>query len=88
MRYLLAFFLPPLAVFMCGRPMQGLFNLAAWIISLLAIFAMGIGLIGWFLCSVHALLCCRMSSIDKRIDRVVHAIERRPTATSAGEQRP
>jgi len=86
MRYLFAFFIPPLAVFMCRRPVQGIFNLLAWILSLFLIFAAGLGVIGWFLCTIHALICCRMSSIDKRLNRVVQAIEKRSAAAPAAEQ--
>jgi hypothetical protein len=75
MRYVFAFFIPPLAIAMCGRWGHFTFNLIFWLVSLLFILFMGLGLIGWFLCTIHALIICRVSSIDKRIDRVVAAIQ-------------
>jgi uncharacterized membrane protein YqaE (UPF0057 family) len=77
MRYLFAFFIPPLAVLLCKRPGQFVVNLIIWLISIPVIFFFGLGLIGWLICSVHALAVCKASSIDKRINRVVAAIEAR-----------
>jgi uncharacterized membrane protein YqaE (UPF0057 family) len=77
MRYLLAFLIPPLAVLLCKRPGQFIINLVIWLISIPAIFFLGIGLIGWLICTIHALSVCKVSSIDKRVDRVVRAIEKR-----------
>ena len=77
MRYLFAFLVPPVAVFMCKRTGQGVLNLIVWLISLPLILFLGLGLIGWLLCTLHAIACCRMSSIDKRVDRMVEAIGKR-----------
>lgn len=75
MRYILAIFIPPLAVLLCKRPFQFVFNLALWLASLPLIFFLGLGILVWLICSVHALLVCRASSIDKRVDRLVQVIE-------------
>ena len=75
MRYVFAFLLPPLSVAMCGRWGHFTFNLIFWLISLPLIFFVGLGLIGWLLCTIHALIVCRMSSLDKRLNRLVSAIQ-------------
>jgi hypothetical protein len=79
MRYLFAFLCPPLAILMCKRPGQFVINLVFWLASIPAIFFLGLGLIIWLICTIHALSVCRVSSIDKRVDRVVRAIEKRST---------
>jgi hypothetical protein len=37
----------------------------------------GVGVLVWVICIAHALAVCKVSSIDKRIDRMVKAIEGR-----------
>ena len=77
MRYVLAFFLPPVSIAMCQRWGHFIFNLIFWLISLPLILFVGVGLIGWLLCTIHALIVCRVSSIDKRVDRMAAAIQSR-----------
>jgi uncharacterized membrane protein YqaE (UPF0057 family) len=77
MRYFLAFLIPPLAVLLCKRPGQFVVNLLIWLVSIPAIAFLGLGLIGWLICTIHALSVCKASSVDKRINRVVAAIEAR-----------
>ena len=78
MRYVLAFFLPPVSIAMCQRWGHFAFNLIIWLISLPLILFLGIGLIGWLVCTIHALAVCKMSSIDKRVNRRVAAIQGQP----------
>jgi uncharacterized integral membrane protein len=78
MRYVLALFLPPVSIAMCGRWGHFTFNLIIWLISLPLILFLGVGLIGWLLCTIHALAVCKMSSIDKRVNRMVAAIQGQP----------
>jgi uncharacterized integral membrane protein len=78
MRYVFAFLLPPLSIAMCKRWGHFTFNLIFWLISLPLIFFVGLGLIGWLLCTIHALIVCRISSVDKRVDRLVAAIQAQP----------
>ena len=82
MRYVLAFFLPPVAIAMCHRWGHFTFNLIFWLLSLLFILFMGLGLIGWLLCTIHALIVCRVYSVDKRVDRMVAAIQQSRSPTS------
>ena len=63
MRYLLAILLPPLAVFLCGKPIQALINLL-------------LTLIFWIPGVVHALFVVHGHLADKRTERIVEAIEK------------
>jgi uncharacterized membrane protein YqaE (UPF0057 family) len=62
MRYLLAILLPPVAVFLCGKPIQGIIN----IILTLCFYVPG---------AIHALLVVHSYLADKRTDKIVDAIK-------------
>ncbi len=64
MRYLLAIFLPPVAVFLCAKPIQGFLN----ILLTLAFFVPGV---------IHALFIVHSHLADKRTDRIVKAINKK-----------
>jgi uncharacterized membrane protein YqaE (UPF0057 family) len=64
MRYLLAIILPPLAVLLCGKPLQALLNLL-------------LTLCFWVPGVVHAILVVHAHLEDKRTGRIVDAIQRR-----------
>lgn len=64
MRYLLAILLPPVAVLLCGRPVQALLNLV------LTLFL-------WVPGVVHACLVVHDHLEDKRADRIVRAVKGR-----------
>ena len=64
MRYLLAIVLPPLAVLLCGKPVQFLLN----ILLTLCFWVPGV---------IHAILVVHSHLEDKRTERIVAAIERR-----------
>jgi uncharacterized membrane protein YqaE (UPF0057 family) len=61
MRYLLAIVLPPLAVLLCGKPIQFLLN----ILLTLCFWVPGV---------VHAILVVHDHLEDKRTDRLLRAI--------------
>jgi len=82
MRYVFAFFIPPVAIAMCGRWGHFTFNLIFWFISLFFILFFGLGLIGCLLCTIHALAICKMASLDRRVDRMVAAIQQGQSPTS------
>jgi uncharacterized membrane protein YqaE (UPF0057 family) len=63
MRYLLAILLPPIAVFLCGKPIQGIIN----IILCLFLWVPGI---------IHALFVVHAHLADKRTDKIVEAIKK------------
>lgn len=83
MRYLLAFFAPPFAVLACRKPVQFVLNLIFWLVSIPLLFLLGFGIVGWAICTVHAMVVCVTSSADRRLDRVVAAIEARSNQPAA-----
>lgn len=64
MRYLLAIILPPVAVLLCGKPIQFLLN----IILTLCLWIPGM---------IHALCVVSSHLADKRTDRIVQAMKSR-----------
>ena len=75
MRYLFAIFIPPLAIALCGRWVHFVINLVFFVLAILMIPILGIGIVMWLICSIHAVAVCRISSVDKRVDRLVQAIQ-------------
>ncbi len=63
MRYLLAILLPPVAVFLCGKPIQGIINII-------------LTLCFWIPGSIHALFVVHSHLADKRTDRIVEALKK------------
>lgn len=61
MLYLLAILLPPVAVFMCGKPVQGVLN----ILLTLCLWIPGI---------IHALVVVSSRNADRRNDKLVSAM--------------
>lgn len=66
MRYLLAIILPPLAVLLCGKPVQFLLNIV-------------LTLFFWIPGAIHAILVVNSHLADKRTDRIVKAIKQQKT---------
>lgn len=62
MRYLLAILLPPIAVFLCGKPIQGIIN----IILTLCFYVPG---------AIHAVFVVHTHLADKRTQKIVEAIK-------------
>lgn len=62
MRYLLAILLPPIAVFVCGKPIQAIIN----IILTLCFYVPG---------AIHAVLVVHTYLADKRTDKIVEAMK-------------
>lgn len=63
MLYVIAFFIPPLAVLLCGKPLQFLLNI------ILCLFF-------WLPGVIHAFLVVNNHLVEKQTDRIVEAIER------------
>jgi uncharacterized membrane protein YqaE (UPF0057 family) len=63
MRYLLAIILPPIAVLLCGKPVQAILNLLLTILF-------------WIPGVVHALFVVHSHLADKRTDRLLEAVEK------------
>ena len=62
MRYLIAILLPPLAVLLCGKPIQFVLNL----FLTLLVYVPGL---------IHAILVVQNYYADKRTDRIVKAVK-------------
>ena len=62
MRYLLAVILPPVAVLICGKPIQALINLV-------------LTLLFWIPGLIHAIFVVSGYYADQRTDRVIEAIK-------------
>lgn len=60
MLYLLAILLPPVAVLICGKPIQALLNLV-------------LTLIFWIPGAIHAVLVVHDHKEDRRADRIIEA---------------
>jgi uncharacterized membrane protein YqaE (UPF0057 family) len=80
MLYLLAILLPPVAVFLCGKPIQGLLNIL-------------LTLCFWLPGAIHALLVVSSTQADRRAQQIVKsnqataaAIERQTAAQLAATQ--
>ena len=63
MRYFLAIILPPLAVLLCGKPIQFILNIL-------------LTLLFWIPGVIHAILVVNGHLADKRTDRIVKATTR------------
>jgi uncharacterized membrane protein YqaE (UPF0057 family) len=67
MRYILAFLFPPIAVLLCGKPIQFLFS----IILTIFLYIPGV---------IHALFVVSNYFAEKRTDKIVRAIDRQSIA--------
>jgi uncharacterized membrane protein YqaE (UPF0057 family) len=65
MRYLIAIILPPLAILLCGKPLQA-------IIALI----LQITILGWIPAAVWAVLVVHSYQADQRTNRIVKALRR------------
>ena len=63
MRYFFAIVLPPLAVLLCGKPIQFILNIF-------------LTLLGWIPGVIHAILVVNSHLADKRTNKVVRAIRK------------
>lgn len=62
MRYFLAIILPPLAVLLCGKPVQFILNIF-------------LTLLGWIPGIIHAILVVNNHLADKRTNKIVNAMK-------------
>ena len=71
-RYILAIFLPPVAVFLCGKPIQGIIN-----IFLLVGGFMILTVPGALVAVVHALFVVHSHHSDKQTKKIIKAINKK-----------
>ena len=72
MIYLLAFFLPPIALFVYGKIFQAIINLVIWIVGF--IFLLLGGWILWGIAVAHAIFVIHGARADARTKKVIDAI--------------
>ena len=78
--YLLAIFCSPLALLLTGKPFQGLFNLALYVLSIvcwITIVLHSVGLFLWAIAFLHAALAIHSAHEDRRARMIADAMERR-----------
>ena len=63
MRYFLAIILPPVAVLLCGKPIQFILNIF-------------LTLLGWIPGVIHAILVVNSYLADKRADKIAKAVSK------------
>jgi len=88
--FLLAFFLPPFAVFACGKPIQGAINLCIWGMSFpLLFFFFFPGIIAWAIAFAHAITVIGERTMTRQFNTVADAIrESSPASQRAAPEVP
>ena len=76
MRYLLAIFVPPLAVLLCLKPFQFIASAILYVAGLATAFA-GFGFLLLAAAALHAVLVVNSSQADKRNKRLMAAVRER-----------
>lgn len=74
--YLLALILPPVALFVCGRIFQGVFNLLVCILAIVIVLGTlglgsGVSFVLWIAAIVHAVFVVHNDRADARVERAV-----------------
>lgn len=76
MTYLLALLLPPIAIFICGKPFQAIFNLFFYILGIvLFLLTFGAASILSILCIIHAFFVVYGHKQDKRTQKIIDALK-------------
>jgi hypothetical protein len=78
MIYLCALILPPLALFLSGKPFQGILNLILWLASIvfaITILGFTIGFVLWAICAVHAVFVVNGAKADARNKALIDAMK-------------
>lgn len=74
MLYVIAIFIPPLALLFAGKLVHAFLNLIFYVAGLALLLAAGLGLILLIPCVIHAFAVIGGKNADKRADRIVRAI--------------
>jgi tetrahydromethanopterin S-methyltransferase subunit E len=78
MLYLVAFFVPPLALLLAGMPLQAIISLVLYLASFVGLlFFITPGVVIWAIAVVHAILMIHNRRADKRAQKIIDAIEKR-----------
>jgi len=73
MIYILAIFIPPLALLFKGKIIQAVINGVLWILSL--VFLLLGGFVLWGVCVIWAILVIKGANEDERTQKIVDAIK-------------
>jgi hypothetical protein len=76
MMYLLAFFCPPLALLLTGKPVSAVFNLVLYVLSIVCwatIILFHAGFVLWAIAALHAILTIHDSRENRRARRIIAA---------------
>ena len=79
MLYILAIILPPIALFVAGKPIQGILNAVLFLLSII-IFAVSIGTLSflsfplWVVAVVHALFVVHGYRTDQKITKIAREV--------------
>jgi len=81
MIYLVAIFIPWLALLLMGRVFQAIVNFALWVFAVLILVLSlgifhGVSALLWLLCVVHAILAINAAKQDRRNRALIDAIAR------------
>ena len=79
MRYLIALLVPPLAVLLCGKPVQAILNAVVWLVGIVTIF-FGVGLLVVPVAVIHAMFVVNTHFADKRQAGLMRALDSRANA--------
>ena len=78
MLYLIALFVPPLAVLLTGKPFQALFSFVLWVLAWVGvIFFVVPGVILWLMTVAHAFKLISDQKADRRTRDIVDAMRTR-----------
>ena len=77
MLYVLALFVPPLALLLAGKPVPAVLSLVIYVCSWVALFlAASLGMILWLVAMVHAIIVINARNAEQRVQRI-HAAQNR-----------
>jgi hypothetical protein len=75
MLYLIAFFVPPLALLLTGKPFQAIFSFVLWVCAWVGvIFFVVPGVILWLMTVAHAFKVISDAKADRRTREIVNAV--------------
>lgn len=77
MMYLCALLLPPLALFLSGKPFQGILNLILWlgaVVFAITIIGFTVGFVLWVVCAVHAIFVVHGAAAEARTKALLDAM--------------
>jgi len=84
MIYLVAILLPPVALLICGKIFQAIFNLLIWLLAIITIpfailpvITLGLSMLIWGVAVLHAILAVNSAKQDQRAREVADAMRGR-----------